>query len=104
MLELSKVLAELRGKLIKAQSAGEESDLRFLIDDIELELQVAVTAEANAKVGFKVLAFGADAQAKGSGATTQNLHLKLKIVDNDGKQVLISDKDTRGPLSNKDTR
>jgi hypothetical protein len=95
MLELSEVLAELRHQLIQAQLAGEGSDLRFLIDDIEVDLQVVVTAEGRAKAGFKVLTFGAEAEAKGSGATTQKLHLKLKIVDKDGKSVLISGKDTR---------
>jgi hypothetical protein len=96
MLDLSTVLAKLRDELIKAQDAGDGSNLRFLIDDIEVELQVVVTGEGEAKVGFKVLPFGAEAKVKGSDATTQKLHLKLKIVDKDGKSpVVISDKDTR---------
>jgi hypothetical protein len=96
MLELSQVLAELRDQLIRAQMTGEGSDLRFLIDDIEVDLQVVVTAEGEAKAGFKVLTFGSvEGEAKGSHATTQRLHLKLKIVDKDGKSVLISGIGTR---------
>ena len=97
MLELSQVLADLRDELVEAQKLGEESNLRFQIDDIEVELQVVATVDGKAKAGFKVLTFGsAEAEAKGSSATTQKLHLKLKIVDKEGKSpVLISGKDTR---------
>jgi hypothetical protein len=96
MLELSKVLADLRDELVQAQTTGEESNLRFLIDDIEVELHVVVTGEGEAKAGFKILTFGAEAKAKGEAATTQKLRLKLKIVDKTGKSpVLISDKDKR---------
>jgi len=97
MLELSQVLADLRDELVEAQKLGEGSNLRFQIDDIEVELQVVATAEGKAKAGFKVLTFGsAEAEAKGSSATTQKLHLKLKIVGKDGKSpVLISGKGRR---------
>jgi hypothetical protein len=96
MLELSKVLADLRDELIQAQTAGEGSKLRFLIDDIEVELQVAVTAEGNAKAGFKVLTFGAEAEGKGTGSATQKLRLKLKITDGGGNSpVSISGMDKR---------
>src|SRR5215831_89285 len=97
MLELSQVLTDLRDELVKAQDLGKDSNLRLQINDIEVELQVVATAEGKAKAGFKVLTFGsAEAEAKGSEATTQKLHLKLKIVDKEGKSpVLISGKDTR---------
>jgi hypothetical protein len=80
MLELSKVLADLRDELIQAQTAGEGSKLRIFIDDIEVELQVAVTAEGNAKAGFKVLTFDAKAEGKGTSSVTQKLRLKLRIT------------------------
>jgi hypothetical protein len=102
MLALSKVLAELRDELIQAQTAGEGSKLRFLIDDVEIELQVAVTAEGNAKAGFKVLTFGsAEAEGKGTGSTTQKLRLKLKITEGkppeagSNASVLIGGKDSK---------
>jgi hypothetical protein len=97
MMELSKVLADLRDELIKAQTVGEGSKLRFLIDDIELELQVAVTAEGNGKAGFKVLTFfSAEAEGKGTGSATQKLRLKLKITDKQGNtSVPISGEDER---------
>jgi hypothetical protein len=96
MLELSNVIADLRDELVKAQAAGAESKLHFLIDDIEIELQMVVIAEGTGKAGFKILAFGAEAQAKGSDTTTQKLKLKLKLVDKDGNSpVSISGKDIR---------
>jgi hypothetical protein len=96
MLELSQVLADLRDELVKAQTAGEGSDVRFLIDDVEVELQFAVTGEGKAKAGFKVLSFGAEAEAKGSGAATQKLRLKLKVVDGVlNSPIAISGEDER---------
>ena len=97
MLELSQVLADLRHQLIQAQLAGKDSDLHFLMEDIDLELQIVATAEAGGKAGFKILTFGsAEAEGKGSSATTQKLHLKLKIVDKHGNTpVEISGKDAR---------
>jgi hypothetical protein len=96
MMKLSDVLASLRDELVTAQRGGEGKDLRFLIDDIEVELQLAVTDEGKAKAGFKVWTLGAEAGVKVVDATTQKLRLKLKIVDKEGNSVVpIADKDKR---------
>jgi hypothetical protein len=88
MLKLSDVLANLRDEIVTAQQAGEGKDLRFLIDDIEVELQLAVTDEGSGKAGFKVWTLGAELGAKTVDATTQKLRLKLKLVDKHGNAVV----------------
>lgn len=95
MPELSQVLAKLREDLASAQRDGEGKDVRFLVDDVEIELQVALTDEGQANGGIKFWVLNAGAGIKAVDTTTQKLKLKLKVVDRAGKPLLVSDKDTR---------
>ena len=52
-IPLSEMLAQLRQELLQTQWEGEGSDLKFLIEDIEIELQVATTKEAGGGGGVK---------------------------------------------------
>ncbi len=79
-IELSEMLGQLRKELSIAQSEGAGSDLKFQIEDIEIELQVATTksGEAGGGVKLSVISFGAKVNA--SEVETQKLKLKLKPV------------------------
>jgi len=92
-IELSKVVEELRAELIAAAEEGEEEELRFAVEAVEIELQVAVTreAEAGAKAKFWVLEAGA--KGKLADSRTQRVTLKLaprRAGEGDGtSEVLI---------------
>jgi hypothetical protein len=95
-IELSEMLGQLREELLKARGQSEGSELRFLIEDIEIELQVVTTKGGKFGGGVKFWVFNADAEANASRANTQKLKLKLKPVGGDGKgEVLVSDPDRR---------
>jgi hypothetical protein len=94
-LELQKVIARLREDLTAAQKEGEGKDLRFLADEVGVELQVSVTDEGHADGGIKFWVLNASAGAKATDATTQKISLKLKVVDKAGNPVKVSDKDRR---------
>ena len=95
-IELSEMLGQLREELLKARGQSEGSELRFLIEDIEIELQVVTTKGGKFGNGVKFWVFNADAEANASRANTQKLKLKLKPVGRDGKgEVLVSDPDQR---------
>ena len=49
-IELSKMLGQLRKELLDTRWEGQDSDLKFLIEDIEIELQIATTQEGEATV------------------------------------------------------
>jgi len=74
---LADVVQDLRAELTKAIEAGEGSDLRFALGEIELELAVVVSKEGGGggKLRFWVLEFGAD--GKVSAEHTQRITLKL---------------------------
>ena len=94
-LELADVLAQLRVNLAQAQQDGVGQDLRFALDDVEVELQLAVTKEEEGKAGVKFWVINAEAGGKLSDVTTQKIKLKMKVVDKDGRPVAIADKRRR---------
>lgn len=77
-VELAELISRLRSELSEALRAGEDSDLRFELGPVELEVAVVVAKEAKpgAKVRFWVLEAGAEATA--SSSTTQRIKLSLE--------------------------
>jgi Trypsin-co-occurring domain 2 len=83
--ELSDVIAALRANLATAQNEGASQNLRFNIDDVEIELQVAVTKERSGSGGIKFWVVDAKAEGKFTDAITQKIKLRMKVVDTDPK-------------------
>jgi hypothetical protein len=77
MIDLSDVIADLRGELDAARRAGEGEPLRFELGPVELEVSVVVQKEVggDAKVKFWVVELGAD--GKLSSTATQRIKLTL---------------------------
>jgi hypothetical protein len=98
LIPLAKMLGQLRDELLEAQAQGEGKDLRFLINDIEIELQVATTQEGTGGAGIKFWVVNADAKLRDAEVTTQKVKLKLAAVDREGNRVVkIASADTQRP-------
>jgi hypothetical protein len=93
-IELSEMIVELRRELLKAQQHGEKEDLKFHVEDIDVELQVAVAKEAQTKGGVKFWVCTAEAGGKLGSQTVHTLRLKLKPIASEGK-LHISDRDKK---------
>lgn len=78
MIPLPKMLAQLRSDLLTARAEGEGKELRFLVEDIELELQMATTQDKEGGIGIKFWVLNADLKGKESAVATQKLRLRLK--------------------------
>ena len=91
-IPLSEMLAELRKELLEAKLEGQGSDLKFLIEDIEIELQIATTKEAGIDGGVKFWVYNAEAEVNASQAQTQKLKLKLKPKTPTGTLEVASDR------------
>jgi hypothetical protein len=76
-VELAELIAQLRTDLAEAMRAGADSELRFELGPVELELTVALakSSGANGKVRFWVVEANADANA--ASTTTQRIKLTL---------------------------
>lgn len=85
-IELSKMLGQLRRELLDAQWEGQDSRLKFLIEDIEIELQIATTQEGEGGAGIKFWILNADAKVNLAETKTQKLKLKLKPVEGPSNQ------------------
>ncbi len=85
-IPLADVIQELRSELLAATAAGEGQELRFDVEELNLELQVVVTkggsAEAGAKGGVKFWVLNAESSAEVQGkyesSRLQKVSLKLK--------------------------
>ncbi len=84
-VELADLIWQLRSELSRAAWGGENKDLRFKAEKVELELTVAIekSRDPNVKVRFWVLEAGGF--AKWSQAETQTLSLTLTPVDEHGR-------------------
>ncbi|MFE2475005.1 trypco2 family protein [Streptomyces sp. NPDC059389] len=85
---MADMITQLRRELSRAMSDGEESDLKFKAERVELELTVGVerTTEPGVKVRFWV--FDAGASAKRSSTVTQKLTLTLQPVRADAPEQM----------------
>ncbi len=97
-IELSEMIGQLREELLTARAKSEGSDLKFQIEDIEIELQIVTTKTGGVKSGVKFWVVNAEANANASQASTQKLKLKLKpVVGPDNKPAKIHSKKTVKP-------
>ena len=111
-LELSEVIAGLRGELEKAQKAGEGKAINFGVEGIEIELDVSVAksfeGEGTGEIGmdaddmsllkYVVGKVGAKFSIRGQGKyekiATQKVKLTLSAQNKDGSDTMLSDEET----------
>jgi hypothetical protein len=84
-LELADVIKALRQELITAQQEGENKDIRFNVNNVEVELETVVEIAGDGKGGFKIKFGVVEANAEGGGhyknATKQKIKLCLEAVE-----------------------
>ena len=96
-IELSEMLGQLREELLKARGQSEDSELKFQVEDIEIELQIVTTKTGGVKSGVKFWVVNAEANANASQAKTQKLKLKLKPKVGPNKEPLdVGDEEDLG--------
>lgn len=77
-VELFRMLVSLRKELGAAQQEGDGKDIKFAIDDIELELQLTVTEEVGGEAGVKFWVVNAETSGKVTSQSIQKIKLNLK--------------------------
>lgn len=93
-LELSDMIVGLRKELLVAQAKAAKEQLRFKVEEVDLEVQVTVSTEATAEgnVKWKFWIFS-EAEAKAGGTvgkeTVQTIRLKL-IPEQGGGPVKVA--------------
>jgi hypothetical protein len=88
-LELADVIKALRDELTTAKIAGVGKDIRFTVNNVEIELETVVTKEKNAELGMKFWVVDAKAVGKYQNAFKQKIKLSLKPITPDGKELEV---------------
>lgn len=84
---LADCLNELRSDLAATMQAGKGQDIKFLVEDISLDLQIVASTEASGGGGVKWWILSAEASAEKASSVTQKLSLKLKVVNSIGESI-----------------
>lgn len=94
-IELSAMLVALRQELQVAQQDAMGKEIKFVVNEVELELQLTVAKKAGMEGGVKFWVCNAKASGEYSSQSVQKIKLKLTPETADGKPLKVSDKDTR---------
>lgn len=78
-IELSTALEKLRSSLEVARVEGADKSLKFLIEDIELELNVEIKENSGVSGGVKIYIAQLKVDGSDSTVATQKIKLKMKV-------------------------
>jgi hypothetical protein len=92
-LELAEMIKGLRAQLAEAQREGADKDIRFTVEDVELELQIAAERQATGGISAKFYVLTSKLDGSKKDTVTQKLKLKLKVSKQNEQDLLISDDD-----------
>ena len=96
-IPLADMIVALRKELLQAQQKGADEDLRFRVEDVEMEVQVTVSTDAQTQAGFDFWVIDAKTKAKVSAQSLHKIKLKLTPFQGDpaqpdeNKPVTVSD-------------
>jgi Trypsin-co-occurring domain 2 len=89
-IPLSDAIQQLRDELRKAILEGNDQDIIFTPNGIDIERGVSFSAEAKAGGGFKLLAFlDLSAEAKASRESQHKIKLSLAVADKNGQPLKV---------------
>jgi Trypsin-co-occurring domain 2 len=89
-IPLSDAIQQLRDELRKAILEGEDQDIIFTPNGIDIELGISFATEAKAGGGFKLLAFlDLSAEAKVNRESEHKIKLSLSVADKNGQPLKV---------------
>jgi Trypsin-co-occurring domain 2 len=89
-IPLADAIQQLRDELRKAILEGQDKDIVFTPNGIDIELSVSFKAEATAKGSFKLLAFlDLSAEAQASRESLHKIKLSLSVADKNGRPIKV---------------
>jgi hypothetical protein len=87
---LAELIGNLRRELIKAQQQSNGEAIRFLVEEVEVEVQVTSSKEATSGAEVEFWVVNAKADGKISTEAVQTLRLKLKPQTGAGDVVVTA--------------
>jgi len=81
-IRLADLIDNLRKELIVAQWKGEGENIKFVVEEVELEVEVSSTKKGTAEAGVEFWVVNSKVEGEASKETVQKLKLKLKPTTN----------------------
>ena len=100
-IQLAEMIQLLRNELKRAQDLSESEDLQFIMEQVELELQIALESSKSAEGGVKFWVINAGGAFEKSGAITHTFKITMKPFTGDDDGPLKVSKKTEKALSKK---
>ncbi len=91
---LAEAIQNLRQEMTKAIEQGKGQELRFNVDEIELDLGIELKRDAGieGKVSFKIFASGIEAGGRGDQSRTSTHRMKITLkASGPGGSIQVSD-------------
>ncbi|MEU9976074.1 trypco2 family protein [Streptomyces sp. NPDC051014] len=89
-VELTAAVQGLRDQLIASMDAADGQQIRFEVEEINLEFSIELRRDASVKAGFKAWVVASDAQLGVAHNTTHKVSVKLKPKNSsDGRSIEI---------------
>lgn len=101
---LANVLVALRHELNESQRRAQEENIKFGIDEIDIELEVVTLKSAEAKCGVKFWVYNAEGGGKLASESRHKLRLKLRPEGPGGEPLKVAGEVTRRPEARQRTR
>lgn len=84
-------LTTLREDLIETIKEGRDKEVKFVVEDISVELQIFAGQSDSIGGGIKWWVLSADGDTTRDSRITQKLNLSLKVEDAAGRNLRLSD-------------
>lgn len=93
-IPLSELIDAVRGELELAAWKAENKDLQFLVEDVQLELEIETSRSRGGEGGLKIWVVNVGGKRERSDASTQRVTLTLGPVYRDGTSLKVSDRES----------
>lgn len=90
---LDKAIESIRADLLTARASGGDTDIRFPVESVTVELKVVAAKDAGGKAGFTVPFINVELGGSGSLSSERTSTVTVKFgapVDRDGRPVKIA--------------
>ncbi|MET8977448.1 trypco2 family protein [Streptomyces sp. NPDC004539] len=89
--ELSEAIAAVRAGLTAAKTEGTGSDVRFVPDEVVLDLSIELRRSRKAGGGVKAYVLSADASGESAGTRAQRVTVRFRVTDANGDPLPVGD-------------
>ncbi|KQX67430.1 hypothetical protein ASD48_15265 [Streptomyces sp. Root1310] len=90
-LELSEAIAAVRAGLLGARAEGAGSEVRFVPEEVVLDMSIELRHSTRAGGGVKAYVLSADAGRESAGSRTQHITVRFRVTDTEGGELPVRD-------------